>query len=248
MKLKDYYQKGRYKKKEQEERLPYYTARTDLLKKLIRDFHPKKILDVGCGDGGMALMLKNRYSAEVYGVDISKKGIMLAKRKGIKAVVADANKRLPFKTSTFDLIITNEVIEHVFNPDEFILDLKRLLNKKGVLVIGTPNLTFWLNRILFLFGVYPMFLEASTRYRNIGTKFMTSFVDEQPVGHVHVFSNKALVDLLKRYSFQILEAKSHPVDFRTSNTIVNLIYRAVDLLFSNFPELGADCIVVARKK
>ena len=247
MNLKDYYQKGRYTKKEQTERLPYYTKRTDLLKKLIKDFRPKKILDVGCGDGGMALILKKEYLADVYGVDISKRGIELAKRKGINAVVADANKRLPFKTSTFDLIVTNQVIEHVYNPDEFILDLKRLLNKRGVLVIGTPNLTFWFNRIIFVFGIYPMFLEASTRYRNIGTKFLTPYVDEQPVGHVHVFSTRSLIDLLKKYSFKILKIKSHSINFRTSNSIINLMYKTLDIIFSRFTELGADCIIIARK-
>ena len=53
------------------------------------------------------------------------------------------------------------MIEHLYNPDHMLEECRRVLKPGGLLIISTPNLQAWYNRILFLFGVQPIFYEVS---------------------------------------------------------------------------------------
>ena len=47
-------------------------------------------------------------------------------------------KTFPFKESEFDSVVTNQVLEHVFNPDEFLSEINRVLKTKGKLLLTVP--------------------------------------------------------------------------------------------------------------
>ena len=68
---------------------------------------------------------------------------------------------LDFENNSFDLIILGEVIEHLYDPDIILQECSRILKPNGVLLITTPNLLSWYNRILMVFGYYPMNLDIS---------------------------------------------------------------------------------------
>ena len=138
---------------------------------MIVSYTPQKVLDVGCGDGGLIAYLQEKMGFQGYGVDISRKGTALAIRRGIESKVADIEEGIPFSNNMFDLIIANEIIEHLRNPDYFLEEVRRILRKGGMLLIGTPNLSVWFNRIIFPLGIYPVYLEASTQFRKIGMGF-----------------------------------------------------------------------------
>jgi len=78
---------------------------------------PKKVLDLGCGNGKNAKWLVER-GFEVYGVDFSESAIKFARRnvKGAKFLVACA-RDLPFKNNFFDVVIDAGTI-HVNPPSE----------------------------------------------------------------------------------------------------------------------------------
>ncbi len=104
----------------------------------------KKVLDVGCGDG-YGSNLTAEYAAEVVGIDLDKKTIELAQRKykkiNLKFVVGKV-ENLPLKKSHyFDVIIGFEIIEHLDsqNQNKFLKEIKRVLKKKGLLVVSTPD-------------------------------------------------------------------------------------------------------------
>lgn len=87
------------------------------------------VLDVGCGDGYLCSILKEKTEA-VSGVDISKTRIKRAKKrfKGIDFKVGDATA-LPYKANSFDLVIGVEVLEHIPNLKKSVKEMTRVSRK-----------------------------------------------------------------------------------------------------------------------
>lgn len=103
-----------------------------------------KALDLGCRDGYWSERLKEK-GYEVVSCDIEP--------HYAGAITVDANSRLPFAESEFDLVWCTEVIEHLLNPSLTISELKRILKPGGMLIITTPNQGFWIFQILERMGI-----------------------------------------------------------------------------------------------
>src|SRR3990167_9071929 len=75
------------------------------------DIHGKKILDAGTGTGNLALLLEKR-GAKVVGLDFSKEGLEIFKKKlpNNKVVFHDLTKPLPFPNESFDAVVSNNTI------------------------------------------------------------------------------------------------------------------------------------------
>lgn len=247
MNIEEYYQNGRYSKKFILLREALSHIKGEMFVAILRQRNIKRVLDIGCGDGVLGVYLREKIGAETYGIDISEKGVKIANRRGLVAKVGDAQKEIPFQAGFFDAVIANEIIEHLYNPDSFLKEVKKVLRKGGLFIIGTPNMSFWFNRFLFIFGVYPLYLEASTEFRKIGVGFLRGYVDDQPVGHVRVFNAAAIRDLLQVHGFKIVAMKGMGVPFSSSNRFASFIYKMIDSFFSLFPALASDLVVVASK-
>jgi ubiquinone/menaquinone biosynthesis C-methylase UbiE len=80
-----------------------------------------RILDVGCGDGRFTVLIGKACKAkEVYGVDISEKGVEMARKNGVKAFIVDVDEEnLPFENNYFDAIYAGAIIEHLFDQTIF---------------------------------------------------------------------------------------------------------------------------------
>ena len=104
-----------------------------------------KILDVSCGTGEMLLLMLRRLNKpDIYGVDISRNMLDIAKRKlkgRLKLKYADA-ALLPFKNNTFDYVITTESFHHYHNQKKSLMEMKRVLKKNGRLIIADVNFFF----------------------------------------------------------------------------------------------------------
>jgi len=116
----------------------------------------------------------------------------------------------------WDILFANHIIEHVSSPDFFLQECRRVMSRKTVLEIGTPNLTAWFNRILFLFGYVPHSVELS-RFFNVGKPF--NWGSEQLGGHVYVYSVPAILDLLKHYGFKLISVVGESSTFPCNKII-----------------------------
>ncbi|PJE70220.1 hypothetical protein COU97_00875 [Candidatus Shapirobacteria bacterium CG10_big_fil_rev_8_21_14_0_10_48_15] len=98
-------------------------------------------LEVGCAAGMMTNIFGNSFKA-VVGVDIDRQAIAIAKRKNRKSIVSfkisDALK-LPFKKNCFDLVICNNVYEHVPDPNLMMAEIWRVLRDNGFCYFAGPN-------------------------------------------------------------------------------------------------------------
>lgn len=115
----------------------WHTHKINLAKKIIDKISFQNCLDVGCASGFMiSEIAKVLPHANYFGIDIYDKAIKHAKKRypHIKFKVASASK-LPFNSNYFDLILFYETIEHVENPKECLLEIKRVLKREGSLIL-----------------------------------------------------------------------------------------------------------------
>lgn len=102
------------------------------------------ILDAGCGKGWISLSLINQGYKNVTSVDLSQKSILYSSRIGnitkskFNLIKADLTN-LPFNDCSFSVICSMEVLEHIQKLDKALTELKRVLYKKGILIISIPN-------------------------------------------------------------------------------------------------------------
>ena len=171
-----------------------------------------KILDVGCGRGTLGHYINSDVC--LYGVDISKDAAEEARSIYYQADCVDLNREeLPYGKNLFDMAVTLDVIEHVFDPLSFLKEIHRVLKPGGELVLSTPNI---LNENL---------LKSLVRNR----KFPKTSGDLFPYdgGHIHFFTYQDIYDILMDAGFN-----SKPVgplgnrfDYEYKETIVWVLGR-----------------------
>lgn len=203
------------------------------------------VLDVGCGDGLFMSILRDTLKDKkttIWGVDYSEYKLKKAREQGHKVKQCDLEKGLPFKDNTFDVIYAAELIEHLYDPDFFLEECNRVLKKGGVVVISTPNLQAWYNRLFFLLGIQPLFYEVSTKSPQIGSGILKKVKKGRaPVGHVHVFNRAGLVDMLHNEGFRLkklLGARFHSLP---------TALQPVDKAFNIRPSMASNLIAIAEK-
>jgi len=134
-----------------------------------------KILELGCGDGYSTCMIAKAFpSAEVLGTDISKKFIKYAKSnfklKNLDYKVEDST-RLSFKDSRFDIITSQDVIEHVPDIESFLKESDRVLKKQGLIIIISPNVISPITPLIDLFLLRTRVAYTLRIQDNIGLFF-----------------------------------------------------------------------------
>jgi methionine biosynthesis protein MetW len=174
------------------------------------------ILDVGCGDGQKTVkfMQKTR-SKNATGIDGQTKRLLAAKKRGIKTTVVDLEKKWPFKKNAFDVVVSNQTIEHLANLDNFIQETKRVLKPGGYAVISTENLASWHNIFSLLLGFQPFstHLIAKVHIGNplsphYGEKTLTwsakdnSGIDDSAYPHLKVPTYFSLIKIFQEYGFK----------------------------------------------
>jgi 2-polyprenyl-3-methyl-5-hydroxy-6-metoxy-1,4-benzoquinol methylase len=114
-----------------------------------RKANKNRLLNMG-GGSGQAALLYEKLGFDVYSLDLR------ASSADKKNLYFDLNKDtpIPFDKKTFDVIVCQEVIEHVENPWKIFRNAKELLKDDGVFIISTPNVLSLQSKIMFLFTGY----------------------------------------------------------------------------------------------
>ena len=203
----------------------------------------KKILEVGCGDGSFLKLVCTTLDPEIAcGVDISGRSLKIAKDSGVEVIRCDLDEGLPFKNESFNLVLCFDVIEHLFDPDNLLTEAYRVLSQGGSIVITTPNLASWYNRIGLLLGWQPFWTEVSTKFV-LGNPIRKKRVRKEqlmPSGHLRIFTTKALLELLNSYSYSVEIAKGYPYFSGKS-------LGTIDSILSNSHNLASFIMIKAKK-
>ena len=120
------------------------------------------ILDVGCGNGYLVnYLIEKGYNA--YGTDASEKGITIAKQTNPdRFFVQDlSTDKLPLELQhlKFDTVIATELIEHLYDPEDFVIFCKQALHGKGEIILSTPYHGYLKNLALSLFNKWDTHLN-----------------------------------------------------------------------------------------
>ena len=102
-----------------------------------------RVLDIGCGTGyGTAALAQ--YAQSATGIDISSDAILYAREHypGATFLAASATS-VPLPAASFDLITAFEVIEHLENWHDLLIEARRLLDPAGVFLVSTPNKLYY---------------------------------------------------------------------------------------------------------
>jgi ubiquinone/menaquinone biosynthesis C-methylase UbiE len=171
--------------------------------KLLEENPQAKLLDCGCDNGEFTVEQSKRIgTSKVYGIEINKKKCEDAKRKGIKVYNNDLNIKLPIRSSSIDVIIENQIIEHLYDSDTFIKEIYRILKSKGYVIVSTNNLAGWHNIFSLFLGRQP-FPSDVCRDPSIGKLFALSASDHGSLSHLRIFTYYVLRELFKYYGFKV---------------------------------------------
>ncbi|MCD6337791.1 MAG: class I SAM-dependent methyltransferase [Verrucomicrobia bacterium] len=168
----------------------------------LRDRAITRLIDLGCGFGGIAGFLGEYLGAqEAYGIDLDAKAVRAAEKRGIRAQQLDlAGSRLPFEDNFFDLVTSFGVLDYFPHFDSILREIHRVLKPGGWACISLPNLAAWHNRLSLLLGYQPRDVEVS-KYVMCGVHPFYRRRGDHVVGHIHTVTAKGFEELMTFYGF-----------------------------------------------
>lgn len=121
----------------------WWRGRREILRQYILPKPKMRILDIGCGTGETLSFLQEFLDRPVlHGVDTSKTAINFAIKRGHANITLIDAKQLPFPDKYFDYILLLDVLEHIKDDTEALLEAKRVLKKGGKIIVTAPALQF----------------------------------------------------------------------------------------------------------
>ena len=163
----------------------YYCNRRAEVFRLVPD-GAKRILEIGCAAGEFRQNFTNEI--EYWGVEPVARAAKDARVKGIKVFCGTYETvcgQIP--DGYFDIVVCNDVIEHVVDSEAFLLSIQRKLHANGVVIGSIPNVRFWGNLI-------NLMIKRDWKYEDHGVLDRT---------HVRFFTRKSFRRLVCGFGFQI---------------------------------------------
>lgn len=196
---------------------------------------PTSLLDLGCGRGFLLDRLADAGLTGLSGMDVydDVDSTRWSYARG------DITQTLPFESSGFDCVIAGEIIEHVPDPDHLLREIRRVLVPGGTLIMSTPNIVSWANRVLVPLGVQPLGTETSSEVA-LGRRLRVLGQGNQVQGHLKIFTSRALTEILERYGYTVLHREGVPAFFPKP---IDRVDRLVSKLS---PRLASGLLYVAR--
>jgi SAM-dependent methyltransferase len=167
-----------------------------------------RLLDLGCDDGVRTLRFAAAARArEVHGVELGGEAAARARARGITVAEADLNGPLPYPDGSFDVVVSNQVIEHLAETDVFVSELLRILAPGGTAVTSTENLASWHNIAALALGWQPFSLSnVTSRRAGLGNPLAIHRGEDVGPGawqHVKVFSYRGLRELFESHGLVV---------------------------------------------
>jgi SAM-dependent methyltransferase len=215
---------------------PYYFARRGLLIHVseMGSRITGRTLDVGCGHKPYQQFMA---SSEYVGLEIDTP----ANREKKKADSFYDGKRFPFDDFSFDSVICNQVFEHVFNPDEFLDEIKRVLKPGGSVLLTVP----------FVWDEHEQPYDYG-RYSSFGLKHVLERHGLLVQEHRKSINDVRVVfQLFNAYLYKKLAGKNEAFNLLATLIFmapVNITGAILGFLLPANPDLFLDNVVLAKKE
>ena len=157
----------------------------------------RRVLEAGCGLGAYTTRIVERFTPHVEAFDIEFGRVRQA-RSGTPHALVAAGERIPYRSETFDVVISNEVIEHVGDDRATLSEMARVCKPGGRIVIFCPNRWYpveqhghyW--RGVYHFGNTPLINYLPDRWRN------------RLAPHVRAYTRRGLLRLLDGLPLRVI--------------------------------------------
>jgi ubiquinone/menaquinone biosynthesis C-methylase UbiE len=120
---------------------------------------------VGCAMGGFLDYLKRKGFSRLSGVDMTETYVEQAKRKNVFRIEHGNAESLPFADHTFDVVVMEQVLEHLVNPQKAFQEAKRVLRKGGIFCIGVPDASRYSD--FYFFDYYWLLLREHIQHFDV---------------------------------------------------------------------------------
>jgi 2-polyprenyl-3-methyl-5-hydroxy-6-metoxy-1,4-benzoquinol methylase len=182
----------------------------------------EKIIDIGCGHGGVSSELIKR-GFEVYGVEINDEAIISLKEKGFKVFKKDINKPLHIEEK-FDIVLILDVLEHLFDPLFLLNEGKKITKQGGAIIINVPLYFDILDRFKIFFTGSIISIDNLCYGEEIYKKFRSFNYD-----HIRFFRPKEVIEMGEK-----LRLKPEKIGYNPSSYMgKNIFLRSILRLFIN---------------
>ncbi|MEY8356418.1 class I SAM-dependent methyltransferase [Lachnospiraceae bacterium 54-53] len=178
-----------------------FFGRTDILA-LLTD--PKdaalKVLEVGCACGATLLALKNRYPhSELHGIELDPGPCEIASFL-FPVTQGNIEETLDYPEGFFDYIIFGDVLEHLYQPQKVLENMKRYLNQSGIILASIPNVMH--------ISVVNDLLNGYWTYQDSGILDRT---------HLRFFTKTEIIRMFLQAGYQIEEMRTTQIPISEEN-------------------------------
>lgn len=160
------------------------------------------IVDVGCGPGHLLTTLRARGYTNIAGVEVCTEFLPELQNRNIPSFEGIAEK-LPFADNSVDALAYGHILEHLLNPSEAIIEMRRCLKPNGVTLVELPD------------------LASYDRVENVAP--INQFILE----HINHFNLQNLSALFQKYGFEMIVFNK---DIKDQMPIMRVLYRKVHSL------------------
>lgn len=205
-----------------------------------------KAIDIGCGDGQKTSEFMSKIGAkEILGIDGVMPRLAAAQKRGVKTKVVNIEKAWALPENSFDVVISNQVIEHILDLDHFISEIKKVLKPGGYAVISTENLASWHNIFALILG-HQDFSHHLISKSHVGNPMSLHYkqktvawsakdnsgVDDTAFPHIKILTFKSLIKIFNEYGFKF--EKGLGSGYYPLFGILSLIFCRLDPFHSHF--------------
>jgi SAM-dependent methyltransferase len=132
------------------------TIERELTRLRARERRPLNLVDIGCWDGSMSERYRDILGGWARAVEIFPEQVVQARQRGIDVVAVNLEtQELPWPGESADVVVANQVFEHLKNVWLAMSEVARIIVPGGYLVFSVPNLASLHNRLMLAVGVQP---------------------------------------------------------------------------------------------
>lgn len=160
----------------------------------------RRALEFGCGLGTYAREMQ-KHSPHVFGFDIEIDRVQQGAQNGITGLLGSVGERLPFADKTFDIVFSNDVLEHVQDDRECAREITRVLRPGGRAVIFVPNR-------LYFFETHGVYWRGQYYFGNKPfVNWLPDTLRNKLAPHVRAYTGSGLKSLFAGLPMHMIELR-----------------------------------------